>query len=67
MPMVSWQQTVALAFDIAEDKGATFDGIEDGGRFMSQLSDYWAMNKADLKQMTREQARRDLSGVISAE
>jgi len=64
--MVSWQTTVSIAFEIANDKGAQFDGIEDGGEFMSQLSAYWSDNKDSLKQLTESQARAELAEVIEA-
>lgn len=64
--MVSWQTVVSISFEIAEQKGAQFDGIEDGGEFMSQLSEYWSMNKDDLKQMTEQQAENDLRTVIDS-
>lgn len=64
--MVSWQTVVRIAFDLADEDGAEFEGIEDGGEFLSQLSTYWQRNKTDLKRMTEQQARRDLSGVITA-
>jgi hypothetical protein len=57
---------VSIAFDIAESKGAQFDGITDGGQFMSELSEVWAMNKDSIKQMTESQARSYLKKVIEA-
>jgi len=64
--MVSWQTTVSIAFEIANDKGAQFDGIQDGAEFMTQLSEYWGQNEARLKQLTESQARSDLRDVIEA-
>lgn len=66
MPMVTWQTTVRLAFEIAESKGADIDSLEDGGQLMSELSDYWSMHGDTLKQLTEEQARQHLRGVIDA-
>jgi len=64
--MVSWQTMVSIAFDIAERKGAQFDGITDGGQFMSDLSQVWTENKDEIKQMTESQARSYLMKVIEA-
>ena len=58
--MVSWQRFVAIAFDVAKTKGASFDGIEDGGDFMQSLSALWSMEKDRIKQLTEEQARNYL-------
>lgn len=64
--MVSYQTYTAIAFEVAERKGAQFDGIQDGGQFISELSDYWQANKAELKQMTERQARQRLNSVVTA-
>jgi len=64
MPMVSWQTLVGIAFDVAEDKGASFRGIEDGASFMEDLGMYWSENKDSLKQMTEKQARSHLQEVV---
>lgn len=64
--MVSYQTYTAIAFEIANEKGAQFDGIQDGGQFISQLAQYWRQNKENLKQMTEQQARRQLQSVVSA-
>lgn len=57
---------VRIAFRIAEQKGASFDGIQDGGRFMSELSDLWQQDKAQIKQMTEDQATDYLNDRITA-
>lgn len=64
--MVSYQTFVELAFDVAENRNMRFDGIEDGGQFMSQLGAHWRENKQEIKQMTRAQARSHLEGVVTA-
>jgi len=64
--MVSWQTMVSIAFDIADGKGATFDGISDGGQFMSELAELWSQNKQEVKQMTESQARSYLRDRIEA-
>lgn len=64
--MVSYQTYTSIAFDVAEQKGAQFDGIEDGGQFISELSDYWQSEKDRLKQMTEAQARSELEEVVTA-
>jgi hypothetical protein len=64
--MVSYQTMVRLAFDIAEQKGAQFDSISDGGQFLSELSGLWQENKQEIKQMTEDQARRYLAERVTA-
>jgi len=64
--MVSWTTYVEIAFDVADDKGAQFAGITEGGAFMSDLGDVWQERKDEIKQMTREQARRELEKVVEA-
>lgn len=66
MPMVSYQRFTSIAFDVAEQKGAQFDGIEDGGRFVSELSELWQAEKDRYKQMTEDQMRAELEGVVTA-
>lgn len=66
MPMVSWQTFVEIAFDVAEDKGAQFAGITEGGAFMSDLGDLWSSEKEKYKQLTRQQTRRELEQVVEA-
>jgi uncharacterized membrane protein YjdF len=64
--MVSWQRFVSLAFDVADDKGASFDGIQDGGDFLAGLSDVWQADKDSLKQMTERQAIEYLKERVEA-
>lgn len=64
--MVSWQTVVELAFDIADEKGAQFSGISDGGAFMSDLAELWSQNKDEWRSYTRQQARSELERVIEA-
>ena len=64
--MVSWQTLVSIAFDIAEQKGAQFDGIEEGGAFLNDLSAVWQTDKAQIKQMTEQQARDYLQDLVEA-
>jgi len=64
--MVSWQTLVSIAFDIAEQKGAQFDGIEEGGKFLNDLSAVWQTDKAQIKQMTEQQARNYLQDLVEA-
>lgn len=66
MPMVSWQTFVELAFDVADEKGAQFEGITQGGTFMSDLGDVWTQNKQQYKQMTEKQAKRRLRELVEA-
>lgn len=64
--MVSWQVFVSIAFDMAEAKGAQFEGIEQGGAFMSDLADVWQADKDRYKQMTRQQVRSELQELVEA-
>lgn len=64
MPMVSWQSFVAIAFDVAEDKGIEFAGINDGASFMSDLGDLWSQEKQRYKQMTKQQTYNDLEEMV---
>jgi len=64
--MVSYQKFVELAFDEAKAKGASFDGIDQGGDFMSDVASVWSQNKEELKQLTEQQARNRLREMVSA-
>jgi len=64
--MVSWQRFTAIAFDVAKGKGAQYSGIEEGGDFISQLSEVWQADKDRLKQMTEQQARSYLQDRVEA-
>ena len=62
--MVSYQRMIAIAFDVAKDAGATFDGIDDGGQFIADLAPVWQQNKQQLKQATEQQTYAILEGII---
>lgn len=64
--MVNYTTFTSIAFEVAEEKGGQFAGIEDGGAFMSELGDLWTANKQSYVQMTEEQLRRELMQVIEA-
>ena len=64
MPMVSWQTFVEIAFDVADDKGAQFAGITEGGAFMSELGDLWSQEKDRYIQMTEQQVRNELQDLV---
>lgn len=64
--MVSWQTFVTIAFDEAESKGATFDGINEGGDFMEDVAAVWQDDKERYKQMTERQTRNAISSMVSA-
>lgn len=64
--MVSYQKFVELAFDEAKAKGASFDGIDEGGDFMTDVAAVWSRNKSELKQLTQQQARKRLQEMVSA-
>lgn len=63
--MVSYQTLVRLAFDVAKRKGATFDGIDQGGDFIEDIAKVWEQDKERLKQMTEKQARNYLQDRVS--
>lgn len=62
--MVSWQTFVEIAFDVADDKGAQFAGITEGGAFMSDLGDLWTEEKERYIQMTKQQVRNELQDLV---
>lgn len=62
--MVTYQTMIRLAFEVADSKGASFDGIDDSGRFISELAEYWQSNKSQLKQLTEQQTKRQLDRVV---
>jgi len=62
--MVSYQTMIAIAFDVAKQQGATFDGIDDGAEFISALSPVWQQNKQQLKQATEQQTRNILKRIV---
>jgi uncharacterized protein YbjQ (UPF0145 family) len=64
--MVSWQTFVAIAFDEAKAKGATFQGIDEGGDFMEDVARVWQSDKERYKQMTEQQARNAIKDMVSA-
>jgi hypothetical protein len=66
MPMVSYQTFVTLAFDVARQKGAQFDGIDDGGDFLSDVAALWSSNTEQYRQMTQQQARNALERRVQA-
>ena len=64
--MVTYQTFTSIAFDVADSKGASFKGIDDGGQFISQVAALWNSNKSEFRQMTEEQARAALNKRVSA-
>ena len=64
--MVTWQTFVSIAFETAEQKGAQFDNIDDGGAFLSDLSMVWQNDKDRYKQMTESQVRTVLDDLVKA-
>jgi hypothetical protein len=64
--MVTWQVFVRLAYQVAEQKGAQFGGIESGSDFIEQLAPVWQSDKERIKQMTENQAENYLDDVIDA-
>jgi len=55
---------IAIAFDVAKQHGATFDGIDDGAEFISALSPVLQQNKQQLKQATEQQTRNILKRIV---
>jgi len=66
MPMVSYQEYIAIAFSVAKEKGATFDGIDEGGDFISQAAVVWQQDKERIKQLTEKQTINYLEDKVSA-
>lgn len=64
--MVSYQTFVKLAFDEAKAKGASFQGIDEGGDFMTDVATLWSQEKETYKQLTERQARSRLQKVVQA-
>lgn len=57
--MVGWQQFVGLVFEVADEKGVQFSGIEDGAEAMEVASNYW--NQVDgIKSASEAEARKFL-------
>jgi len=55
--MVSYQVYTSIAYDVADDKGIEFEGIDDGARYVSELAELWRQDKQDIKPMTKQQVR----------
>jgi hypothetical protein len=55
---------IAIAFDVAKQQGATFEGIDDGADFIAALSPVWQENKQQLKQATEQQTRNILKRIV---
>lgn len=64
--MVSYQTFVEIAFDEAKRKGATFNGIDEGGDFLTDVAEVWSRNKETFKQLTEQQARSRIQDMVSA-
>lgn len=65
--MVSYQVLTQLAFEVAESKGAEYEGArpENAREVISIVSAEWNDNKEMYLQMTEEQAREQLEDLIS--
>lgn len=66
MPMVSYQKFTSIAFDVADSKGGSFSGIEEGGQFIREVAAVWNENKQQYRQMTEQQARATLNELVEA-
>lgn len=64
--MVTWQKLVEIGFDVAKRKGATFNGIDEGGDFITDLSKVWNNDKEEIKQMTERQAENYLNKLVES-
>ena len=65
--MVSYQKFTSIAFDVAKQQGAQFDGVGDGGTFVSTVvSVLWRQHRDDLTGMTIQQARQFAQNHIEA-
>jgi hypothetical protein len=67
--MVSYQRTVELAFDMAEEQGLRYSsdgsGSPEARELMSVVSEVWQDRKRDLKQATISQARSILEDEVA--
>lgn len=66
MPMVTYQTFTSIAFDVADEKGAQFAGIAEGGQFIQQVAALWNQRTDEFRQMTKEQARAELNRLVNA-
>ena len=65
--MVSYQKFTSIAFDVAKEKGAQFNGVGDGGTFVGNVvSVLWNQHRDDLTGMTIQQARQFAQNHIEA-
>jgi hypothetical protein len=64
--MVSYQTFTSIAFDVADEKGAQFAGIEEGGQFIQQVAAVWNQRTDEFRQMTEQQARAELNQLVTA-
>jgi len=66
MPMVSYQTLTAIAFEVAREKGAEFEGErpENARAVIEIVSTEWNDEKDEYRQMTESQAKTRLRGVI---
>jgi len=67
--MVSYQTLTAIAFEVAREKGAQFDGQrpENATSIVQIVADEWNSDKNRYKQMTEAQARRELNGILNVQ
>lgn len=57
--MVSYQTWTDIAFEVAERKGARFEGLADGGTFVGDVvAPLWNQNKQELSTATMAEARQ---------
>jgi len=68
--MPAWQTWVAVAFDVAQAKGAQFESNQDSPPrtaqdVMSIAAEVWTEDTDRYRQMTEEQARQKLSKEIT--
>jgi len=64
--MVSYQTMTAVAFEVARNKGATFDGQrpEDAQAVIEIVADEWNAETQRYKQMTEAQVRSELQSLL---
>lgn len=64
--MVSYQTWTSIAFEVANEKGAQFESIEDGGEAIEVFASIWRDRKDELSRATMTEARRVANEEITA-
>lgn len=55
--MVSYQTWTSIAFEVADEKGAEYENIAEGGQAISIFAEIWRERQVELESATRTEAR----------